>query len=86
MVGYAPDGSVDRVTEMPVKKVTSVNFSGPNILYVTSMAKPALPRFPLTVDGAAACLTVREGLRSVVSGVGVPARQIEFLPKGPHDE
>jgi sugar lactone lactonase YvrE len=31
-----------------VLKVTSVNFGGPNldILYVTSMAKPPLPRFP----------------------------------------
>ena len=45
---YAPDGSVDRVIDMPVKKVTSVMFGGPNldILYVTSMAKPPLPRFP----------------------------------------
>ena len=45
---YAPDGTVDRVIEMPVKKVTSVNFGGPNmdILFVTSMAKPPLPRFP----------------------------------------
>ena len=45
---YAPDGSLDRVIEMPVRKVTSVNFGGPNmdILFVTSMAKPPLPRFP----------------------------------------
>ncbi len=45
---YAPDGSVDRVIDMPVKKVTSVMFGGPNldVLYVTSMAKPPLPRFP----------------------------------------
>jgi L-arabinonolactonase len=48
LVRYAPDGRVDRVIDMPVKKVTSVNFGGPNldILYVTSMAKPPLPRFP----------------------------------------
>lgn len=48
LVRYAPDGSVDRVIEMPVKKVTSVNFGGPDldILFVTSMAKPPLPRFP----------------------------------------
>lgn len=49
---YAPDGTLDREIEMPVKKVTSVQFGGPNldILYVTSMAKPPLPRFP--GDGA----------------------------------
>jgi len=48
LIRYAPDGSVDRVIEMPVKKVTSVNFGGPNMdtLFVTSMAKPPLPRFP----------------------------------------
>ena len=48
IVRYAPDGSVDRVIEMPVKKVTSVMFGGENldVLYVTSMAKPPLPRFP----------------------------------------
>ena len=48
LVRYAPDGSVDRVIDMPVKKVTSVMFGGPNLdtLFVTSMAKPPLPRFP----------------------------------------
>jgi sugar lactone lactonase YvrE len=48
LVRYAPDGTVDRVIDMPVKKVTSVNFGGPDmdVLYVTSMAKPPLPRFP----------------------------------------
>ena len=48
LVRYAPDGTIDRVIEMPIKKVTSVNFGGPDldILYVTSMAKPPLPRFP----------------------------------------
>jgi sugar lactone lactonase YvrE len=45
---YAPDGSLDRVIEMPVKKVTSVNFGGPNldVLFVTSMTKPPLPHLP----------------------------------------
>jgi sugar lactone lactonase YvrE len=45
---YTPDGKVERVIDMPVKKVTSVMFGGPNldILFVTSMAKPPLPRFP----------------------------------------
>lgn len=48
VIRYAPDGQVDRVIEMPVKKVTSCMFGGPNldILYITSMAKPPLPRFP----------------------------------------
>jgi sugar lactone lactonase YvrE len=48
IIRYAPDGKVDKVIDMPVKKVTSVNFGGPklDILYVTSMAKPPLPRFP----------------------------------------
>jgi L-arabinonolactonase len=45
---YTPDGQVERVIDMPVKKVTSVMFGGPDldVLYVTSMAKPPLPRFP----------------------------------------
>jgi len=48
LIRYAPDGKVDRTIEMPVKKVTSVMFGGPKLdtLYVTSMAKPPLPRFP----------------------------------------
>jgi L-arabinonolactonase len=48
IVRYAPDGHLDRVIDMPVKKITSVNFGGPNldILYVTSMAHPPLPRYP----------------------------------------
>lgn len=45
---YSPDGQINRVVEMPVCKVTSVNFGGPGMdtLFVTSMAKPPLPRFP----------------------------------------
>lgn len=48
IVRYSPDGNVDRVIDMPVKKVTSVMFGGPDldVLFVTSMAKPPLPRFP----------------------------------------
>lgn len=48
VVRYAPDGTVDRRIEMPVKKVTSVMFGGPDLdlLYVTSMAKPPLPHLP----------------------------------------
>ena len=43
-----PNGAVERIIEMPVKKVTSVMFGGPNldILFVTSMAKPAASPLP----------------------------------------
>ena len=62
---YAPDGSLDRVIEMPVKKVTSVNFGGPDldILYVTSMTKPPLPHLP--PDG------VLRGSLFAIRGLGV---------------
>jgi L-arabinonolactonase len=65
IVRYAPDGSEDRVIEMPVKKVTSVMFGGSDldVLYVTSMALPPLPRFP--DDPVAA------GSLFAVSGLGV---------------
>lgn len=48
IIRYAPNGSVDRTIDFPVLKPTSVMFGGPQLdtLYVTSMAKPPLPRFP----------------------------------------
>jgi L-arabinonolactonase len=65
VIRYTPDGEIDRVIEMPVKKVTSVMFGGPNldILYVTSMAKPPLPRFP--GDG------VQRGSLFAIHGLGI---------------
>ncbi|WP_371229239.1 SMP-30/gluconolactonase/LRE family protein [Roseovarius sp. 2305UL8-3] len=47
-VRYAPNSKIDRVIEMSVKKVASVNLGWPNLdmFYVTSMGKPPLPRFP----------------------------------------
>ena len=62
---YAPDGRLDRVIEMPVRKVTSVNFGGPelDILYVTSMTKPPMPH--MTGDG------VLRGSLFAISGLGV---------------
>jgi sugar lactone lactonase YvrE len=60
VVRYAPDGTVDRVIDMPVKKVTSVMFGGPALdtLFVTSMAKPPLPRFPDDPVSAGSLFTI----------------------------
>lgn len=48
IVRYSPDGKIDRLLEMPVLKATSLTFGGPglDVMYVTSMSKPPLPRFP----------------------------------------
>lgn len=42
IVRVAPDGSVDRVIDMPVSNLTSCTFGGPDLktLYVTSAAQP----------------------------------------------
>ncbi|MEM9388382.1 MAG: SMP-30/gluconolactonase/LRE family protein [Pseudomonadota bacterium] len=65
VVRYAPTGEVDRVIEMPVKKVTSVMFGGPelDVLYVTSMGVQLHPHFP--ADG------VQRGSLFAVTGLGV---------------
>ena len=65
VIRYTPAGTVDRVIEMPVKKVTSVMFGGPNldVIYVTSMAKPAQHLAP--DDG------VLRGALFAVTGLGI---------------
>lgn len=68
VVRYAPDGSVDRRIEMPVKKVTSVMFGGPelDVLYVTSMAKPPLPHLPEDGPLGGSLFVIRDlGVRGV---------------------
>ena len=65
---HAPDGSLDRVIDMPVCKITSLTFGGPNLdrLFVTSMAEPPLPKYP--GDGPL------RGSLFVIDGLGVRGR------------
>lgn len=65
---FTPDGAVDRAIEMPVRKITSVAFGGPELgtLYVTSMAEPPLPKYP--GDGPLRGATFR------IDGLGVRGR------------
>jgi L-arabinonolactonase len=64
IVRYGPDGSVDRVIEVPVRNVTSVMFGGKDldILYFTSMGRP--------MRGIAPTQTGAGGLFAI-SGLGV---------------
>jgi len=66
---YAPDGSIDRVIEIPVCKITSLAFGGPDLdrLFVTSMAEPPLRKYP--GDGPL------RGSVFVIDGLGVQGRQ-----------
>jgi L-arabinonolactonase len=64
IVRYTPDGAVDRIIDMPVKKVTSVMFGGPNLdkLFVTSMSRPPLPHLPEDSSPDAGTVFVLTGL------------------------
>ncbi|EJL34394.1 SMP-30/gluconolactonase/LRE family protein [Novosphingobium sp. AP12] len=66
VVAFRPDGSVERMIEMPVRLVSSVAFGGPDLdrLYVTTIAHG--------IDGAPA----EEGAGSlyVIDGLGVSGR------------
>ncbi|WP_282374901.1 SMP-30/gluconolactonase/LRE family protein [Pseudomonas sp. PS01302] len=65
LVRYAPDGTIDRRVEMPLRKVTSVMFGGADLdmLFVTSMGTQLQPHFP--ADGEL------RGSLLVVKGLGV---------------
>lgn len=70
IVRYAPDGSVDRVVDMPVPRPTSLCFGGPDlsVLYVTS-ARIGL------ADDALAAAPLSGSLFAVDAGVrGLPSR------------
>jgi sugar lactone lactonase YvrE len=65
LVRFAPDGSLDRVVQLPIAYATSVIFGGPDldIAYVTSMAR--------TVPGRGAPLEQEAGGVFAVYGLGV---------------
>ena len=54
IIRFAPDGSVDRIIEVPVKQPTSCVFGGPDrkTLFVTSAAEGLKDRGPNSLDGA----------------------------------
>ncbi len=65
LIRWAPDGSIDRVVEMPCRRVTSAVFGGPNLetLYVTSV------RYGLS-DAELAEQPLAGGIFAVETGVG----------------
>lgn len=67
---YDPDGVLERSVEMPVRKVTCPTFGGEDLdrLYVTTMARPPLPRFP--EDGP------DRGALYVIDDIGVQGLEI----------
>lgn len=54
IIRFAPDGSVDRIIDVPVKQPTSCVFGGPNrkTLFVTSAAEGLKNRGPGSLEGA----------------------------------
>ena len=67
IVRYAPDGSVDRVIEVPVEQPSSCAFGGPDMttLFITSareyLSEEALAKQPL----AGSVLAVETGIRGL---------------------
>lgn len=71
MVRHAPDGSIDRIVELPVQEATSCMFGGPDLttLYVTS-AREFLEGEDLAAQPLAGCLFA---LEPGVAGIPHPA-------------
>jgi D-xylonolactonase len=65
---YRPDGSIERVVEIPAPKVTSACFGGPDldILYVTTAS--------IGMDAAALAAYPDAGGLFAVTGLGIPGR------------
>ncbi len=66
---YDPEGKLERQIEMPVLKVTCPTFGGADMdrLFVTTMARPPLPRFP--EDGR------ERGTLYAIDGLGIQGIQ-----------
>ena len=64
---YAPDGSLDRVIELPVQQVTSVMFGGPDLstLYVTTAGAAVRKPGERTEHMAGMLLAVEPGVRGL---------------------
>ncbi|WP_061934631.1 SMP-30/gluconolactonase/LRE family protein [Aureimonas sp. AU22] len=60
IVRHAPDGSIDRTIEVPVRNVTSITFGGPDldVLYFTSMGRP-MRGIPPRQAGAGGLFAIR---------------------------
>lgn len=79
---YDPDGTIERVIEMPVLKVTCPAFGGEDLdrLYVTTMARPPLPRFPEDGPDRGALFVIDDlGIR----GLQIPRFAAVSTTKGP---
>lgn len=64
---YAPDGSIERVLEMPVQNPTSCTFGGPDLdtLYITTASQRLSPDELAKQPLAGALLALRPGVRGL---------------------
>lgn len=64
---YAPDGSIDRIVELPVKTPTSCTFGGPGLgtLYVTTQRKRMTAQDLLKWPDAGGLFAVNAGVRGL---------------------
>lgn len=68
IIRYAPDGSINQIIEMPVERVTSICFGGPNmdILFATSATSPAAAKDKSNIALCGSLFTIKGlGVRGV---------------------